>query len=171
MAYWLVFFTWLFITIYLVFFTWFIVINWLVFSTWFIISTWFIFFNCIIIINWFNFFSWSIVITRSVFFALFVLSIRYSLATRFDFLWRNLRNSKIYTDSSYLLFVRTDIMPPFFLVSLHITGKKGALSTTSLELEFHLQFPRDSPSTELSDFRQSVQSGNERECKQTLKNT
>ena len=49
--------------------------------------------------------------------------------------------------------------------------KKGELATTSLEFEFHLQFPCGSPSTELSDFRQSARSGNERECKQTLKNT
>ena len=48
--------------------------------------------------------------------------------------------------------------------------KEGDLATTSLELEFHLQFPRGSPSTELLDFRQSAQSGNERKCKQTLKN-
>ena len=32
-------------------------------------------------------------------------------------------------------------------------------------------FPCGSPSTELLDFRQSAQSGNERKCKQTLKNT
>ena len=29
--------------------------------------------------------------------------------------------------------------------------KEGELATTSLEFEFHLQFPCDSPSTELSD--------------------
>ena len=40
---------------------------------------------------------------------------------------------------------------------------------TSLELEFRLQFPCGTPSTELSDFRQSEQSTNERECKPTLK--
>ena len=39
------------------------------------------------------------------------------------------------------------------------------------ELEFHLQSPFGSSSTELSDFRQSARSWNERECKQTLKNT
>ena len=49
--------------------------------------------------------------------------------------------------------------------------KDGELVTTALEFEFHLQFPRGSPSAELSDFHQSVQSGNESECKQTLKNT
>ena len=38
-----------------------------------------------------------------------------------------------------------------------------------LEFEFHLQFPCGTPSTELSDFCQSARSGNERECKQTLK--
>ena len=48
--------------------------------------------------------------------------------------------------------------------------KEGELATTSLEFEFHLQFPCGSPSTELSDFCQTVGSGNERECKQTLKN-
>ena len=36
--------------------------------------------------------------------------------------------------------------------------KEGVLATTSLEFEFHLHF---SPSTELSDFRQSARSGNE----------
>ena len=49
--------------------------------------------------------------------------------------------------------------------------KEGEVATMSLDFEFHLQFPCGSPSTELSDFRQSVQSGNECECKQMLKNT
>ena len=49
--------------------------------------------------------------------------------------------------------------------------KEGELAATSLEFEFHLQFPCGSLSTELSDFRQSARSGNERKCKQTLKNT
>ena len=49
--------------------------------------------------------------------------------------------------------------------------KEGALAFTSLKFEFHLQFPCGSPSTELSDFRQSGRSGNEHKCKQTLKNT
>ena len=49
--------------------------------------------------------------------------------------------------------------------------KEGELATTALEFEFHLQFPCGFPSTELSDFRQSACSGNELECKQTLKNT
>ena len=49
--------------------------------------------------------------------------------------------------------------------------KEGELASTSLEFEFHLQFHCGSPSIELSDFRHSVRSGNERECKQTLKNT
>ena len=48
--------------------------------------------------------------------------------------------------------------------------KEGELATRSLEFEFHLQFPCGSPLTELSDFHQSEQSGNERECTQTLKN-
>ena len=43
--------------------------------------------------------------------------------------------------------------------------KEGELPTKSLEFEFHLQFPCGSSSTELSDFRQSARSGNERECK------
>ena len=47
--------------------------------------------------------------------------------------------------------------------------KETELATTSLEFEFRLQFPCGSPSTELSDFCQSARSGNERECKQTLK--
>ena len=46
--------------------------------------------------------------------------------------------------------------------------KEGELASTSLELEFHLQFPFGSPWTELSDFHQSAQSGNMRDCKQTL---
>ena len=50
-------------------------------------------------------------------------------------------------------------------------GREKELATTSLEFEFHLQFPYGSPSTELSDFRQSARSRNQRECKQTLKNT
>ena len=49
--------------------------------------------------------------------------------------------------------------------------KEEHLATTSLEFEFRLQFPYGSPSTELSDYRQSAGSGNERECKQTLKTT
>ena len=49
--------------------------------------------------------------------------------------------------------------------------KDGELVTTALEFGFHFQFPCGSPSAELSDFHQSVQSGNESECKQTLKNT
>ena len=48
--------------------------------------------------------------------------------------------------------------------------EEGELETTSSELEFHLQFPCGSPSTKLSDFCQSAQSGNELEYKQTLKN-
>ena len=48
---------------------------------------------------------------------------------------------------------------------------KGELVTTSPEFEFPFQFPCCSPSIELSDFRQSARSGNEREFKQTLKNT
>ena len=35
--------------------------------------------------------------------------------------------------------------------------------TTSLEFKFRLQFPCESSSTELSNFRQSAQSGNEHE--------
>ena len=49
--------------------------------------------------------------------------------------------------------------------------KEGELAITSLEFEFHLQFPCGLPSTELSDFRQSARSGNEHECKQILKGT
>ena len=49
--------------------------------------------------------------------------------------------------------------------------REGVLAITSLEFEFHLQFPCGSPSTEQSDFHQSGRSGKERECKQTLKNT
>ena len=46
--------------------------------------------------------------------------------------------------------------------------KEGGLATMSLEFEFHLQFPFGSASTELSDFCQSMQIGNEGECKQTF---
>ena len=45
--------------------------------------------------------------------------------------------------------------------------KEGDVGTASLEFKFHLQFPCGSPSTELSDFRQSARTGNE--YKQTLK--
>ena len=37
--------------------------------------------------------------------------------------------------------------------------KEGRLETTALEFEFHLQFSCGSPSTEQSDFSQSMQSG------------
>ena len=50
-------------------------------------------------------------------------------------------------------------------------GRRRACYYVSWNFEFHLQFPRGSPSTELSDFHQSALSENERECKQTLKNT
>ena len=49
--------------------------------------------------------------------------------------------------------------------------KEGELATASPEFQFHLQFPRGSSFSGLSDFRQSAESGNERDCKQTLKNT
>ena len=49
--------------------------------------------------------------------------------------------------------------------------KEGELVTTSLDFEFCFQFPCGSPSTELSNFRQSARSGNEREYKQTFKGT
>ena len=48
--------------------------------------------------------------------------------------------------------------------------KDGELATTSLEFEFHLQFPCGSALTEPSDFHQLAQNGNEHEGKQTLKN-
>ena len=48
---------------------------------------------------------------------------------------------------------------------------KGDLATTSLEFKFHLQFPCGSPSIELSNVCQSARSENERESKETLKNT
>ena len=40
--------------------------------------------------------------------------------------------------------------------------KEGELANTSLEVEFHPQCLCGSPSTELSNFRQSARSGNER---------
>ena len=49
--------------------------------------------------------------------------------------------------------------------------KEGELATTSLEFDLHLQFLCGSPLTDPSDFRKSAGSWNERECKQTLKNT
>ena len=39
---------------------------------------------------------------------------------------------------------------------------QGELAITSLEFEFHLQFPCCSPSNELSDFRQSAKSRNKK---------
>ena len=51
------------------------------------------------------------------------------------------------------------------------SGGGSGKGTTSLKFEFRLQFPCGSPSTERSGFRQSARSGNERERKQTLKNT
>ena len=48
---------------------------------------------------------------------------------------------------------------------------RRAIATTSLEFKSHLSFPCGSSSTKLSNFRQSAQSRNERECKQTLNNT
>ena len=66
----------------------------------------------------------------------------------------------------------------FLLIGVTLRGalaawweNEGELVTTSPEFEFPSQFPCCSPSIELSDFRQSARSGNERECKQTLKNT
>ena len=47
--------------------------------------------------------------------------------------------------------------------------KEGELATSFLRFEFHLQFPCGSSSTELSDFRQSAQSENERDGKQTFR--
>ena len=47
--------------------------------------------------------------------------------------------------------------------------KEGDLVTTSLGFEFRLQFSCGSPSSELSDFRQTTRSANERQPKQTLK--
>ena len=59
-----------------------------------------------------------------------------------------------------------------FLGDLAVGWKKeGELATTFLEFEYHLQYLCGSPSTELSDLRQSARSKNERECKQTLRNT
>ena len=49
-------------------------------------------------------------------------------------------------------------------------GKGRRVSTTSLEFEFRLQFPRGSPSTELLDFRQSAWSGNEPDTRKIITN-
>ena len=43
--------------------------------------------------------------------------------------------------------------------------KEGELATMFLEFEFHLQFFCGAPLTELSDFRQSAQSGNKCESR------
>ena len=50
-------------------------------------------------------------------------------------------------------------------------GREKERAFSSLEFEFRLQFTCGSPSSELSDFRQSARSGNDHECKQTLQNT
>ena len=57
-------------------------------------------------------------------------------------------------------------------VALWGRGGKGkeSLQLRLPEFEFYLQFACGSPSTELSDFRQSARGGIERDCKQTLKN-
>ena len=68
------------------------------------------------------------------------------------------------------------VTPPF-TVSLRRASSTGRSAggeslqlRLSLEFEFHLQFPCGSPSTELSDFRQSARYGNGREYKKTRKN-
>ena len=58
-----------------------------------------------------------------------------------------------------------------FLMASFQCLAKSLLAATSLEHEFHLQFPCSSLSTELSDFHQLTQRGNKRECKKTFKNT
>ena len=50
-----------------------------------------------------------------------------------------------------------------------LSGGGTGKGRTACKFELHLQFPCGSPPTELSDFRQSARSKNERECKQTLK--
>ena len=50
-----------------------------------------------------------------------------------------------------------------------LSGGGTGKGRTACKFELHLQFPGGSPPTELSDFRQSARSKNERECKQTLK--
>jgi len=47
--------------------------------------------------------------------------------------------------------------------------RKESLQLHLSEFEFHFQFPYDSPTTELSDFHQTAQSGNNCKCIQTLK--
>ena len=52
--------------------------------------------------------------------------------------------------------------------ALAVRQRKESLQLCLWNLNnFHLQFPCGSPSTELSDFHQSMQSGKEHECKQT----
>ena len=67
------------------------------------------------------------------------------------------------------------VTPPF-TVSLRRASSTGRSAggeslqlRLSLEFEFHLQFPWGSPSTELSDFRQSARYGNGREYKKNKK--
>ena len=51
-------------------------------------------------------------------------------------------------------------------------GREGSRACNYVSgIWIRLQFPCGSLSTKMSDFRQSALSGNERECKQTLKNT
>ena len=49
--------------------------------------------------------------------------------------------------------------------------KEGELAAVSLKFEFHLEFPCSFLSSELSVFPQSALSGNDRDCRQALKNT
>ena len=84
--------------------------------------------------------------------------------------------------SWFHIFRRTSVRDPFLERPGNFSGpkanlgalaagreKEGELATTSLEFEFHLQFPCGSLSTELSDFPLSARCENERECKQTFK--
>ena len=59
--------------------------------------------------------------------------------------------------------------PIKFVFFVSLREKEGELATTTLDSTSNS--PCGPPSTELSDFRQSARSGNELECKQTLKNT
>ena len=71
----------------------------------------------------------------------------------------------VFKTTEYLAFEQA------FLGALAAGREKEGELLRLWNFEFHLRFPRGSPSAELSDFHQSALSGNERESKQTLKNT
>ena len=59
-----------------------------------------------------------------------------------------------YRQSSFLAFSFVSCEQAVWGALVAGWEKEGDLANMSLEFEFHLQSPRDSPSTELADFRQ-----------------